>query len=79
MELSTLTWAGIPLWAWLLIFALGYGARQAYREWCQDRARVKQVDEAQREFHKKYRWQPRMIGGADCGEWVLKDGMTEID
>jgi len=41
MELSDITLFGIPLWKWLLTFALAYGAREAYRGWAENDDREK--------------------------------------
>jgi hypothetical protein len=72
MELSTLTWGGIPLWQWLLIIFFAMGARAAYRQWSADRRLKKELDEAKRKFDAKYRWEPEMVNGVDCGRWWTK-------
>ena len=53
MELSDITLFGIPLWKWLLIFALAYGAREAYRGWAENRSQRKEREEARRRFEGK--------------------------
>ena len=53
MELSDITLFGIPLWKWLLIFALAYGAREAYRGWAENRRQRKEREEARRRFEGK--------------------------
>ena len=53
MELSDITLFGIPLWKWLLIFALAYGAREAYRGWAENRRQRKEREEARRRFSRE--------------------------
>ena len=33
----------------------------------------------QAEFKAEHIWQPRMVSGIDCGEWVRKDGQPFKD
>ena len=74
MEILDLKFAGIPAWMLLLGVGLGYGVRSAWREWRSDRAMVREVEEATREFNATHEWKPHMVNGVDCGEWVRKDG-----
>jgi hypothetical protein len=74
MEILDLKFAGTPVWIILIVVAVWYNGRYAYREWRRDREMVREVEEAQRKFKAEHVWQPRMVSGADCGEWVRKDG-----
>ncbi|MGB6396487.1 MAG: hypothetical protein WBF73_12470 [Bradyrhizobium sp.] len=74
MEILDLKFAGIPVWIILLVAAICYNGRYAFREWRKDREMVREVEAAQRKFKAEHEWKPRMVGGVDCGEWVCKDG-----
>ena len=65
MELSDITLFGIPLWKWLLIFALAYGAREAYRGWAENRRQRKEREEARRRFEGKTESPPRRRSARD--------------
>jgi hypothetical protein len=74
MEILDMKFAGIPIGTLIIIVAIWYGVKNAWTEWRQHRADVKEIDEASKKFKEEHEWVPRMISGVDCGEWVRKDG-----
>jgi hypothetical protein len=74
MEITHLTLFGIPIWIWLGAAGLFMGFKAAHEDWKERRQLKKEMDESMARFKAEHRWQPKMVGGVDCGEWVRKDG-----
>jgi len=51
----------------------------AFKDWSEQRALNKELDEAQKKFKEKYRREPDMRSGVDQGKWVRKDGLPDYD
>jgi hypothetical protein len=79
MEILDLKFAGIPVWIIIVAVGIWYNGRYAYREWRKDREMAREVDEASRALHEKYRWEPDMRTGSDQGKWVRRDGLPDYD
>jgi hypothetical protein len=79
MELLDLNIAGIPVWIILIVAGVWYNSRFAFREWRSNRDMAREGEEAQRKFNAEHIWKPNMVSGADCGEWVRKDGRPILD
>jgi len=60
------------LGVWYLVSA-------AFKDWSEQRALNKELDEAQKKFKEKYRREPDMRSGVDQGKWVRKDGLPDYD
>jgi hypothetical protein len=74
MEILDMKFAGIPVWMLIVGVGLWYGVRNAWREWREQRAMVREMEEAQSKFNAEHEWKPYLVNGIDCGEWVRKDG-----
>ena len=79
MEITSLTLFGIPVMTLLGIWGLFYLVNGARKEWSDQRALNKELDEAKRAFDTKYRWEPDMRSGVDQGRWVRRDGLSDYD
>jgi hypothetical protein len=80
MEIRDMTFAGIPIGMLIAVVAGWYLLRSAWREWRQDFADVKEIEEAHKKFLAENEWKPRMVNGVDYGEWVSKkDGRPRAD
>jgi hypothetical protein len=47
------------------------------KDWGEQRELKRELDEADKKFKEEYEWKPMMVGGADCGKWVRKDGRDD--
>ena len=79
MELLDLKVGGIVIGTLLVIWGVGYMVREGCKDWREQRDLKKEVDNANRAFHAKYRWEPNMRTGTDQGKWVRKDGLPDDD
>jgi hypothetical protein len=79
MEILDMTLAGIPVGTALVVGAVCYNGRYAYREWRKHRTMVRELKQHQREFDAEHEWKPCIVNGIDCGEWVRKDGRPIFD
>jgi hypothetical protein len=80
MEILDMTFAGIPIAMLIAVVAGWYFTRNTWREWRQDRAIIKEIEEAHKKFRAENEWKPRMVHGVDCGQWVSKkDGRPCAD
>jgi hypothetical protein len=79
MEITNLTLFGFPVMTLLAIWGVGYMIRTGFKDWGEQRARNKELNEADRAFKAKYRWEPDMSTGSDQGKWVRKDGLPDYD
>lgn len=64
---------GVTLAILLGIGGASYLLRSIFKEWRQQWALKTEQCETQAEFKAEHIWQPRMVSGIDCGEWVRKD------
>lgn len=76
MEISDLTFAGIPIWAWLLIIGFLIGLKKAIEEWRDRREMIKELDDHKKGFDKEYVWKAEIENGVDQGYWVRRDDGT---
>jgi hypothetical protein len=83
MELLNMTVGGVSIGTLLLIWGVWYMVSNCLKDWGEQRERKRELDEADKEFKEEYEWKPMMVGGADCGKWVRKDGpgrsMAKLD
>jgi hypothetical protein len=79
MEITHLTFLGVPIMTLLAIWGVFYMIRTGVKDWGEQRALKKELDEAHRALHEKYRWEPDMSTGSDQGKWVRKDGLPDYD
>jgi hypothetical protein len=77
MELLDLKVGGLTIGTLLLIWGVIYIVWEGYKDWRQRREFKKEVDDANRALHAKYRWEPDMRTGSDQGKWVRKDGLPD--
>jgi len=73
--MEMMTFMGIPVAALAIVALLAYYANMVWKEWRQDRAFIKDLDEKLKKFIEDHEWRPHMVKGVNCqGEWVRKDG-----
>ena len=60
MELLDLKVGGIVIGTLLVIWGVGYMVREGCKDWREQRDLKKEVDNTNRAFHAKYRWEPDM-------------------
>jgi hypothetical protein len=59
-----MTFAGIPVGVLIAVLGGGFLLRNAWKEWRQDRANIKSVQEASRAFKAEHEWKPHMVNGS---------------
>ena len=77
MEILDMKFAGIPISAWLTIVLGVYFLRQLAKEWQrwkERRAWRRDFEEKEKIWMSENHWEPKIINGVDCGEWVRNDG-----
>jgi hypothetical protein len=79
MEISKLTLFGMPVMTLLAVWGVCYLINNAWKDWAEQRALNKELDEADRAFKAKYRWELDIRTGTDQGKWVRKDGLPDYD
>jgi hypothetical protein len=79
MELLDLKIGGVTIGTLLGVWGAWYILSGIFKDWREQRALNKEIDVAQRRFKEQHVWQPRMVSGTDCGEWVRKDGQPIRD
>jgi hypothetical protein len=79
MEITNLTFMGIPIMTLLATWGVFYMIRAGLKDWREQRALNKELDESHRAMRDKYRWEPDMRTGSDQGKWVRKDGLPDFD
>jgi hypothetical protein len=52
---------------WLGVIGVWYVSRNVWREWRDQRAFNKEMDQSQRKFKEQHVRKPRMVSRADCG------------
>jgi hypothetical protein len=72
MEITDLTFVGIPIGILVGLVALWYFSKSIWTEWREHRAFVKEIETAKKKPDDEYEWKPNMNNGVDCGEWVSK-------
>jgi hypothetical protein len=77
MEILDMKFAGIPIAFLIIGIGLWYGVLNIWREWKKQQVLKKELDDANRVLHEKFRWEPDMSTGSDQGKWVPKDGLPD--
>jgi hypothetical protein len=74
MELLDLKIGGVTVGTLLGVWGVWYLLSGMFKEWREQRALNKELDETHQRFNDEHVWQPDMVGTVDCGRWVRKDG-----
>jgi hypothetical protein len=72
MEVLNMTFAGVTVQTWIWIAIAAWVIHRVINAVREHRQTKRQLDHARKDFEARHRWQPRMINGVDCGEWVEK-------
>jgi hypothetical protein len=79
MEILDLKFAGFSIWAWLIVIGIFVFFKKEYPKWKERRQWRKEFKAKEKVWMSENHWQPKMVGGVDCGEWVRNDGTTPDD
>jgi hypothetical protein len=77
MEILDLKFGGVPISVWLGVVGIIWLCKKLFEgigEWRERRQWGKEYDAKKRAWEAEHVWQVKMVGGADCGEWVRRDG-----
>jgi hypothetical protein len=81
MEILDLKLGGVTLWTWLFIVFVVLVIRWCFREyerWKERRQWRREFKAKEKKWNEENHWEPKMVGGVDCGRWVRNDGMPPV-
>lgn len=74
MEILDMTFAHVAVWKLVLIVGVVCGVGAIWREAVAHRREMKRFATSRERFNAEHRWEPKIVGKQDYGEWVRKDG-----